>query len=403
MTEDDPGDGSRIAIGLAALATFALLASIMVIKPASTSSASSTSPTTTPTTTQPASAPPVVSSSTGPPLSATTTTSVPSTSPPPTTVSNDARQSGQPITIAFVGDSNGEGLPDGDIAGAMASRLGPMHDALSAADLTVANLESAVTGRGTEAAKQFTFRAPPEIFNGMQAAGIDVASMANNHGMDYGAEGLADSLWAKATSPITVIGIGGDEDQAFAPAKVTVKGQRVAVIAATQVLDTNLATAATATATQGGLASAKRVDRLVAEVTRSRAESDIVVVFLHWGVEKSTCPSTEQQDLAHALAFAGADVIVGGHAHRVQGGGFLGKAFVDYGLGNFAFKALGAEAARSGVLTVTADGRGVQGFQWQPALIESSTPRPVEGPGRQRAIDEWNSLRACAGLADAAT
>jgi len=312
------------------------------------------------------------------------------------------RTPGQPITIAFAGDNNGEGLPAADIANAMAGRLGPMRDLLSAADLTVANLETAITTRGTGATKQFTFRSPPGILNGMQTAGIDVVSMANNHGMDYGTEGLADSLSAKATSPIPVIGIGANEDEAFAPAKVMVKGQRVAVIAATQVLDSNLISIATATATQGGLASAKRVDHLVAEVKRSRAESDIVVVFLHWGVEQSTCPSSQQQDLARTLAAAGADVIVGGHAHRVQGGGFLGRAFVDYGLGNFGFKALGPEAARSGVLAVTADGRGVQGFQWQPALISGATPSPLDGPARQQAVDQWNALRPCAALSDAA-
>ena len=96
-----------------------------------------------------------------------------------------------------------------------------------------------------------------------------------------------------------------------------IKGQRIAVIGATQVLDDNLITAWTATDTQAGLASAKEVPRLVAAVQAARATNDTVVVFLHWGVEKQTCPSASQQELARTLVDAGADIVVGGHAHRL--------------------------------------------------------------------------------------
>ena len=161
--------------------------------------------------------------------------------------------------------------------------------------------------------------------------------MANNHGMDYGPAGLEDSLTAKASSGFPVIGIGHNAAEAYAPFRTEIKGQRIAVIGATQVLDDNLITAWTATDAQGGLASAKDVPRLVAAVQEARATSDTVVVFLHWGVEQQTCPSASQQQLARALVDAGADIVVGSHAHRLQGAGRLDAAFVGYGLGNFAF------------------------------------------------------------------
>lgn len=325
--------------------------------------------------------------------SSTTAPSAPSSTTPAR-----PRKAGQPITIAFAGDNNGEGLADGDMANAMAARLGPMRDLLSGTDLTVVNLESAITDRGAGAAKAFTFRAPPSILDGLKSSGVDIASMANNHGMDSGLDGLQDSLAARKAAPIPVIGIGADDAEAFSPAKVTVKDQRVSVIAATQVLDSNLATLWTATADHPGLASAKRVDRLVAEVQRARADSDVVIVFLHWGVEKSTCPSASQQQLAGTLADAGADLIVGGHAHRLQGGGFLGKAFVHYGLGNFGFRATSPDAARTGVLIATVDGGGAKGYQWHPGLIRDATPTPLSGTAAQQAVDHWNGLRGCAGL-----
>src|SRR5690606_4017424 len=113
---------------------------------------------------------------------------------------------------------------------------------------------------------------------------------------------------------------------------VDVRGHRIAVLAATQVLDSHLIEEWTAGPGKPGLASAKRVDRLVEAVRAAAAGADTVVVFLHWGIETHTCPAPRQQELAHALVEAGADIVVGGHAHRLQGGGRLGDAVVHYGL-----------------------------------------------------------------------
>ncbi len=197
-----------------------------------------------------------------------------------------------------------------------------------------------------------------------------------------------------------VVGVGADEDEALTPYVAEIKGQRVAVIAATQVIDGGLIEAWTATSDHPGLASAKRVDRLVAAVKAARAEADTVVVFLHWGTETQTCPNSSQQELARILADAGADVIVGSHAHRVQGAGRLGSAFVGYGLGNFLFGAQSEEGSRTGVLLVTVDGRDVVGYEWRPGRIVDRVPQRLSDADAQAAVQQWNDLRACTGLAD---
>ncbi len=306
---------------------------------------------------------------------------------------------GEPITIAFAGDSYFEGALRSRLDGAPDTAVGPFADQLRAADLTVINLETAIAVGGTRADKQFAFRAPPSALRALRAAGVDVASMANNHGLDYGPDGLQESLAAKAAQADgMVIGIGADEDDAYEPYRATVKGQRVAVIGATQVLDDSLITAWTATATKAGMASAKRVDRLVAEVKEARADSDTVVVFLHWGVEKETCPTASQEELARTLVDAGADVVVGSHAHRLQGGGRLGDAVVHYGLGNFLFKENSAEGARTGVFEVTVDGREVQDYRWTPGRISGSVPRPLTGADAAAELRYWEGLRSCTNL-----
>jgi poly-gamma-glutamate synthesis protein (capsule biosynthesis protein) len=307
--------------------------------------------------------------------------------------------SGAPITIAFAGDMNFEGVLRSRLDADPSTAVGPFAEVLSGADLAVGNLETAIATGGTRADKQFTFRAPPRAVDALRAAGLDAVSMANNHGMDFGADGLAETLAVKrAQADGFVIGIGGDEAEAFAPFRAEVRGQRVAVIAATQVLDDHLIDAWTATSTKGGLASAKRVDRLVAEVRAARATSDTVVVYLHWGIETQTCPSSAQQGLARALIEAGADAVVGGHAHRLQGGGRLGEAFVHYGLGNFLFKENSAEGARTGVLELTITGRRVEGYRWIPGRISGSVPSPLSGAAAASELAYWEGLRGCAGL-----
>jgi poly-gamma-glutamate synthesis protein (capsule biosynthesis protein) len=277
--------------------------------------------------------------------------------------------------------------------------IGPIAKVLTGADLAMVNLETAVTTRGTRALKQFTFRAPPTAFTALKAAGIDVVTMANNHGEDYGQVGLADTLAAADAADFPVVGIGADEDAAFAPYDVTVKGDKVAIIGATQVLDNNLAATWTAGPDKPGLASARDVPRLLDAVRAARATADTVVVYLHWGKELATCPTSSQRTIAQRLVDAGADIVVGSHAHVQLGAGRLGGAFVDYGLGNFVFYAHGVSATtRSGVLLLTVAGRAVTAARWVPAQIEDGVPQPLTGEAATRGLEQWTSLQSCTGL-----
>jgi poly-gamma-glutamate capsule biosynthesis protein CapA/YwtB (metallophosphatase superfamily) len=310
---------------------------------------------------------------------------------------------GEPVTIAFGGDVHFEGAVATRLARDPATTFGPIAGVLRRADLAVVNLETAITERGTPAPKEFTFRAPPSAFAALDAAGVDVATMANNHGADYGVVGVRDSLTAARRAGVPVVGIGADAAEAFRPQRFTVDGQRIAVIGATQVLDSNLAAAWTAGDGKPGLASAYDEKRLLAAVRAARAQADTVVVDLHWGREwdpaEARCPIDRQRALAPKLVAAGADVIVGSHAHALLGGGYLRSAYVHYGLGNFVFYSRGGVTAQSGVLLLTVRGRAVSRAQWVPAVISGGVPLPLEGAAAERAIAALQALRACTGLA----
>jgi hypothetical protein len=305
---------------------------------------------------------------------------------------------GEPVTIAFGGDVHFEGAIGSRLAANPATTFGPIAGVLRWADLAVVNLETAITERGTPAGKDFTFRAPPSALTALKGAGVDVATMANNHGLDFGQVGLRDSLAAAKTARFPVVGIGRDAGEAYRAYVTTVKGQRIAVIGATQVLDSSLAAAWTAGDGKPGMASAYQEARLLAAVRAARATADTVVVDLHWGRELVNCPIDRQRALAPKLVAAGADVVVGSHAHILLGGGYLRGAYVDYGLGNFVFYARGGPTAQSGVLLLTLRGRAVTASRWVAAVISGGIPIPLQGAAAGQAVAAWQSLRRCTGL-----
>jgi len=304
----------------------------------------------------------------------------------------------EPIILAFGGDVHFEGHLRARLANP-GTALGPIARTLRAADFAMVNLETAITTGGTPAPnKQFVFRAPPSALTALKAAGVDATTIANNHGMDFMESGLRDSLAAIRKSRFPVPGVGRNADEAYRAYRTTVKGNRLAVVAATQVLDDHLIPAWTATDTKAGLASAKNVERMVQAVEDARKGSDIVVVYLHWGAELQPCPLPRQKELAEKLIAAGADIIVGGHAHIPLGGGFLKGKYVHYGLGNFVFYSANGQTANSGVLLLKVEGRRVTKAVWKPARIVGGLPRLLTGAEARAEYRRWVGLRGCTGL-----
>lgn len=306
--------------------------------------------------------------------------------------------SGNPVTLAFGGDVHFESPIREQLLAAPAGVLAGVSDVLEAADVAMVNLETAVTDRGEPAPKDYVFRAPASAFEALREGGVDVVTLANNHGLDFGLTGMRDTLAAARRAGVQVVGAGRNAARAYAPYRITVDGQRIAIIGATQVLDDHLIEEWTAGPGKPGLASAKEVGRLVRAVREARETSDTVVVYVHWGVELMTCPTGDQQSLAERLVQAGADVVVGAHAHVLQGAGRLGKAFVAYGLGNFVFYAFREETSRTGVLEVTVTGRRIDGYRWIPGRISNGLPSLLSGAERAQARRSWLDLRDCTGL-----
>ena len=308
---------------------------------------------------------------------------------------------GQPVSLGFGGDVHFEGTVGSSLASDPSTALGTSIPQLFAGtNVSMVNLESVVTdGTCPEPQnKQYIFDAPASAVTALKSARISLVTEANDHGYDCGQEGLSQNLTIATQDAYPIIGIGNTAAQAFTPFRATVNGQRIAIIAATQVIQSNLVSTWTATGTQPGVASAIDPTELVSAVQQARKTADTVIVFLHWGTETQSCPNPQQEPLAQQLVKAGADIVIGSNSHVLSGAGYLGSAYVSYGLGNFAFYDTNPPETNSGSLIITAEGRRITSAVFRPATIVSGLPQPLTGQAATAAVQSWNSARSCTNL-----
>jgi len=234
------------------------------------------------------------------------------------------------LTIIAAGDislrGSREDMPSADIFGQTASIF-------RSADLAMANLESPLLDNGTPVPGKCTLRGTVGWANTIREAGICFVSLANNHMMDYGVEGLQSTIEACKRAGLYFAGAGRDVGEACKPAYMDVNGYRVAALSRTSVI---VSSPSYATDNTPGVAFLD-IDETIKTISMCRKEADIVVLSIHWGVENYLYPSQEQRSLARRFAEAGVNLIIGHHPHVLQGIERLGKALVIYSLGNFAF------------------------------------------------------------------
>lgn len=250
---------------------------------------------------------------------------------------------------------------------------------LAEGDLSVVNVEMVVAEGGrAEPAKEFTFRAPPSAAQTMAGAGIDAASLANNHARDFGAEALLETGVHLRAAGVAPVGAGTAAAEAFSPASFDVgdspNAVRVAVLAATDVVPAGWA----AGGEEPGVASARDAERLLGAVAEAKRGHDVVVVLVHWGVESAVCPNERQTWLGDALVSEGASVVLGAHPHVIQPVVRRGGGVVAYSLGNFVWHPRGAPQGDTGVLEVRFSGAQVEGFTFHAHVLDDrGAPEPA--------------------------
>jgi poly-gamma-glutamate capsule biosynthesis protein CapA/YwtB (metallophosphatase superfamily) len=237
-------------------------------------------------------------------------------------------------------------------------------------DLTVVNLECAISTRGTPYPKEFTFRGPPESLPPMAQAGVEVANLGNNHAYDYGPEALVDSIRHLRAAAIAPVGAGRTQDHALRAAFFDLSGWRVGVVGLDQVVDPF--PDAIATQDKPGTAAGHDTSLMLRAIRQAERRADIVVVTIHWGVELDAVPRPEQVELGHRFVEAGADIVFGHHAHRLQPMDQYHGRPIFWGLGNFVWPNFSVEGSRTAVARVIVRKNGSFAGRLLPAYIESA-------------------------------
>lgn len=292
--------------------------------------------------------------------------------------------------IGLVGDVY---VRDDILANVGATRLSDLRAAmwqpLAGSSLIIANLEAPITEQ------EMALEQKPYIHKTSTAAlGIFdkrfVLSLANNHIMDFGVAGLADTLVALDAAGIPHAGAGLNIDQAKTPCLVKVNDVQVAVICAA---DPRFHPA---TENSPGTCPARR-DLLVEAVRKVGGNSTVVVVSLHMGLEYVTVPSATQIELAQACLEAGAHIVHFHHSHCLSGAATGGHGAILFGTGNYVYKTSNKVPSTRRTAAwrarINTHSNKVVALAANPAVIDSlGLPRPLEGPV---AVRELECLQVC--------
>ena len=206
---------------------------------------------------------------------------------------------------------------------------------LKYSDIVVANLENPLieSGIGAPSVGKCTLRGGIGWADVIKESGITVVSLANNHMMDYGEDGLFSTIDALDRAGVKHVGVGKNRDDAGKPLFLEVSGCSIAFLARSSVVVNSRCYAGDDTP---GVAFLD-VQSTIEMVRDCKKNADYVILILHWGLENYEHPSPEQRRLSKQFIDSGVDLILGHHPHVIQGVEAINNSVVNYSSGNFIF------------------------------------------------------------------
>lgn len=315
-------------------------------------------------------------------------TSQPTTTAQPTTTTSTApttRAPRRPVVVGIAGDSTfTNGLETRD-------PFGQIVDLLEAPDFMVINLETAVADADVgrpPVAKSFLFKSPPVALDLLVEAGIDGVTLGNNHALDYGPAALEQTLDELDARDILRVGAGRDEAEAFEPLIVTIGEWTVGLVSFSRV-PCDWSASGENTRPQIGWACPPFQDKADATVLSAIEQSDVTIVMMHGGEEGVLCPSPFMVELTQHFADLGADVVINGHPHVLQGLGQHGDTLVAYSTGNFAFPPARGISGNSAIIEIGVAEDGLT-MRVVPVRSEGGVLRPPSDTEAAAILEQVN-------------
>ena len=185
--------------------------------------------------------------------------------------------------------------------------------------MTVANFEGTLTGSRKHLSKSFYFRGDPLYAAILPACGIDAVTLANNHAGDYLDAGFDDTVKYLSNAGVSSFYSEFPLTKEINGGSGKIKTVMLGAVCVGDKFDSHV------------------LNGILSDIRRLKISDNIVVVNVHWGVEGHTVPEKSQQDAAHAMIDAGADLVVGHHPHVMQGIECYNGRYIAYSLGNFCF------------------------------------------------------------------
>lgn len=295
----------------------------------------------------------------------------------------------EPVTLLFTGDVllsdyvrnnyNSSGI-DGILSPDMLREL-------RNADITVINNEFPFSTRGTQAPdKQFTFRVDPKYVSILTDMGVDIAGLANNHVLDYGADALQDTFETLDAAGIDYMGAGDDLARASALITKEAGGKTFGFLAASRVIPV---VSWDVQNSSPGVFTTYDPSRLVAAIEAAKDNCDYLTVFVHWGIERDEYPQDYQVSMAQQYIDAGADLVIGSHPHVLQGITYYNGKPIFYSLGNFIFN---QSIPKTAAVKVTIDGENEPVFQLIAGAASNARTIACDAPEKTDIYDHLESI-----------
>lgn len=227
-----------------------------------------------------------------------------------------------------------------------------MRDVFPKYDLVIANLECNISApeTGSKQPKAYAFKAPLESLRRLEYSGVDIVSLANNHTMDYGADALLEQIDLLDGINMKHFGAGKNIEEAFTPKYVEIKGYTFAFLGFNDI--ENIYGDATNSSPGFAFIERGREDLVINSIKEARNNSDFVIVYPHWGIERSFTVNSTQKYWAKLFIDNGADLVIGAHPHVIQSMEEYKGKMIHYSLGNFVFSGMDSPANVGEILEV---------------------------------------------------
>ncbi len=264
---------------------------------------------------------------------------------------------------------------------------------LKSVDFAFANLEAPFTLTGDIFKKTFTFRVPPKYAGGVLRAGFDLVTLANNHILDYGPEGLNSTLNVLDSLSIAHCGADSNLEKSERGVILNKGGWRIGFLAYSLTYPSEFWAASDRCGT-----AYPHIDRLRQTIQTMKSQTDLVVVSFHWGGERMATPKPYQRSYAHQAIDWGADLVIGHHPHVLEGMELYKGRLIAYSLGNFAFGSYSFSAKVSIILKLYFDSKGPLLAEVIPISVFNNDvqfqPRLLKGDKRDQVIHMLNEISA---------